>query len=464
MRFYRDASEYRNPSTDRFVLPKIFAQGSSRSSKTYNFIKTIITFADANRDKPLFVAVLRSTLDSARENTFRDFIECFGVVGLEEGVDYTQKSNPKPQINLWGTTIAFYGLTDTNTASSTGGKREAPRSDICYVNEIIENGSFDLIESWMMRCEMLFMADFNPSKLSHVVYDYAKRENTVYFKVSYLNNPYLSDIQVSYIEGLCPWDFSDSEIRYDEFGLAYRQWLVPESQRKVNELNAESGTIDRYKWMVYGEGVPTAPEGVVYDVTHIDEFPSEVDDVVFGLDFGYSADPSALVRVGRDGRDLFVKYEAYQRTPDPDTLYELIKPTLKAYQVELMRELAQAGERSDEVPFVTVVCESADRYKDTEFVRDLNLLSNVYNDHFQFVKVKKPKIVARIAFMKKFNIYAVRSAKTDKGDYQSENEFDGYVYSKQNGIVTNLPIDKNNHGINAMEYAVWYSYRWVAQE
>lgn len=485
-RFYKDAQDYKSPATGRYVLPKIFAQGSSRSSKTYNFIKTIVTFCDANREKPIFVSVLRSTLDSAREYTFKDFLECFrDTIGLVEGEDFTQKSSPKPQIVLWGSTISFYGLMDSNT--SGGGRKEAPRSDIVYVNEAIENGSFENIDNWIMRCEMLFLADFNPSKLSHVVYDYARRENTAYFNVSYLNNPYLSDMQVSDIESRCPWDFRDSVIEVDGWGLAHRRWKVEkESDRRPNLHNIANGTVDRFKWLVYGEGNPTAQEGTVYDATFVDKRPDiGYDDTAWGLDFGYSVDPSALVRVDRAGMRLCVEYKAYQVTPDPDTLYQLIRPVLKNYQLELMRELSEARvpdsfvtERPgssvpDEdsptdgdsgVPLITIVCESSDKYKDVEFVRDLNLLSSVYNDRFQFVKVKKPRIVARVAFLKKFNITVVRSIQTSKGDFESENEFASYVYERKDGILTNMPIDKYNHGINAMEYAAWYCYRWIAEE
>ena len=466
LRFYSTAKDYVKKDTGRFVLPKILAKGSARSSKTYSFIKLIVTFCDHNREEPLYIAVLRSRLTLARDYTFKDFLECFQMMGLEEGVDYSAIANPKPKIRLWGSTIDFFGLSDDASASGKGGRKEAPRSDIVFVNEVIENQVRSLLDGWIMRCEMLFMADFNPTLSDHWVYTLAKEENVRYFDVSYLNNPFLSDTVVESIEAKCPWDFSKSKIVVDDYGLAHRVWDdEKEEKRPPHPVNTVNGTADRYWWLVYGEGKAAQMEGAVFSPDYLDEYPEDegFDDTGWGLDFGYTVDPSVLTRVGRQGRTLTIKYETWQSCSDTDTLYELISPTLLDYQRKLEEELRSVDKEAKR-PLVTVACDSADKYRDEHFVRELNLIAIKRNDPLQFVKVKKPNIVVRIALMKKFKLRVVRSIPNKNGGYESVTEFTNYVYESKNGVTTNMPIDKYNHGIDSAGYAIWHNFRWVVTD
>ena len=60
-------------------------------------------------------------------------------------------------------------------------------------------------------------------------------------------------------------------------------------------------------------GLPIKLKGVIYDRWRIDPFQEDCPEVIYGLDFGYSPDPTVLVRIGIKGYDLFVDELLYDR-------------------------------------------------------------------------------------------------------------------------------------------------------
>ena len=135
-----------NPNTGKKSLVTIFNQGGTRSSKTYDFIHALYKILDSNRNAKLYVSIYRSTLVKARDTTLKDFIECFDKMNLVDGVDYELtggKSNGRPIITLFGNTIEFKGLPET--------AKEAGRSDICFINELLENSNKDIVKGIIQR-------------------------------------------------------------------------------------------------------------------------------------------------------------------------------------------------------------------------------------------------------------------------------------------------------------------------
>lgn len=66
------------------------------------------------------------------------------------------------------------------------------------------------------------------------------------------------------------------------------------------------------RWRVYGLGMTGEVEGAIFkNVFQADAFPDGCD-FVYGLDFGYSNDPTALVKVAKWGRNLYGKELLYE--------------------------------------------------------------------------------------------------------------------------------------------------------
>ena len=471
-------------------IVKIANQGSSRSGKTWAVAQFIAIYCLTHHTKfpnspGKYIGVWRNTLVDCRNNTFKDFKDCYEELGIWDLCSVT--TAPHPKIRLFGNTIEFRGLPETN--------QQPPRTDISFFNEVLEVNDKDRVSGIVMRCQYAAIFDWNPSLTVHWAFDMkqemAEGKNVLYTETSYLDNPHLPMSVILNIEENCPWQLNnpaECEISTDAMGFKKRRWLKPERPdnalpreyhlyRADNEANAT--TKNRWRWLVYGEGCSSAREGAVFDPHWIDEFPQTgLDYVNLSLDFGYTADPSALVRSGRNSgsKELFSELLLYHATPDPDTLFEAISPhvwreverqlreTNPDRWVDSWKQLIDVGKplaamemikrQSPHKPQIVIACESKDKYKDFEFVRMLNSLSLQRGFGWQFVKVKKPSIAARISLMKRFTMKIVKCREV-------EAEAQNYVYDVIEGRATNIPVDKFNHFWDALGYAVVYFYKWI---
>jgi len=59
-------------------------------------------------------------------------------------------------------------------------------------------------------------------------------------------------------------------------------------------------------------GMPIKLKGLIYDWKVVDEFPENCKEIIYGLDFGYSPDPTVLLKIGRIGLRLFVQQMIYE--------------------------------------------------------------------------------------------------------------------------------------------------------
>ena len=470
-------------------IVKIANQGSSRSGKTWTVAQFIFLWCYWNYNKAntsgRYIAVWRDTAVDCSKNTYKDFEECFKYLGVWDICSVT--TAPRPKIRLFGNTIEFMGLPEPG--------KQAPRTDISFFNEVVETADPHRVAGIVMRCQYAAIYDWNPSYTSHWVFgledEMNEGKNVLFTRTSYLDNPNLPEAVVMNIEALCPWKYDDPEeceVYLDDQGFKKRRWLKPERPegcplseyhlyRADNLVNIQAGTADRWRWLVYGEGIPAAKEGAVFDPGWIDAFPENLDMVNLSLDFGYSADPSVLVRSGCNRREktLYSECLMYHPTPDSDSLFEAIEMPLWE---EVRRQLAEAmpfdwmyqwedlllNESRTKLlaftktaaikPKILVACDSKDTYKDEEFVLQLNSISSQKGYRWQFVKVQKPRVVVRIALMKRFRHLIVKNKNV-------ELEAQNYVYEIVDGQPTNNPVDKFNHFWDALGYAVIYFYKWL---
>lgn len=181
----------------------------------------------------------------------------------------------------------------------------------------------------------------------------------------------------------------------------------------------------------------------------------------------HNCDPSVLTKVGRKGKSIFIEYLTYSSFEDTDLLYQVLMPFLLEEQERRKKEA-----HGHEVANIIVACDSADKYKDTHFVRALNASISAENKRIkrenernkrdldfgkihgiQFSKVKKPMITVRISLMKKFQLNVVKNQ-------NAEDEFTNYAYMMIEGRQTNIPIDAWNHGIDSANYCIWMFWKW----
>lgn len=238
-------------------------EGGSRSGKTFSIIQLLVTIAVNEKNKR--ISIVSHSLPHIKRGALRDFriiMEAFEKWNEEQwsatNFIYTFKN---------GSYIELFGLEDES-------KARGPGRDILFVNEanLIRKTLFDQLA---MRTTGKIFLDWNPADFNSWVYDLADAEGVKKIHSTYLDNIYnLSDLQIKYIE-------------------SYKD--LP----------------DDFMWKVYGLGLRGAAKELIYTNWKIvKELPGK-GDIIYGLDFGYTA-PCAMVKVEIYDDQLYVEEILYK--------------------------------------------------------------------------------------------------------------------------------------------------------
>lgn len=371
----------------------VILEGSSRSGKTISSVD-FIHYIGARIGTGYTINILKETYNSFKTTLYDDFKKRMTDFGVEHPFD---RSREVVTFDLLGNKINFIG-------ADKASKAHGMSCDFMYCNEMldIENDFFDQAE---MRTRMFWWGDYNPKVTSHWVYDkIIPRDDVAFLHTTFKDNPFISDIEKSKI-------------------LSYED--TPENRRQ--------GTVDNYKWKVYGLGIRAAMEGLVHpNVNWISEFQWEIlsqyyDEEVWGLDFGYTSDPSALVQVRQRGHDLFLRKRLYIPTPNSEILCQYLDDIIPDENAVIWADSADPGMINDlKVAGFPV-------YAINKFRGSINYGNGLVN---------------------KFRIHIVRDE-----DFRKEQE--NYKYKVVNGIKLNEPEDKYNHLWDATRYATLGSLMYV---
>lgn len=357
----------------------VVLEGSSRSGKTYASIDFQIMLASQEREK-LVINNVRETYNSFKTTLFDDYDKRLTGLGI-----YSPFHNKNvTEFKLFNKKINFLGADKI-------GKTHGMGSDLFFINEAlqgIDKAFFDQLEQ---RCRRMWWLDYNPSAADHWVFDLEKRDDVMFVKSTFLDNPFISKHEKNKI------------LSYD-----------PD-----NPVNIANGTADDYMWKVYGLGLRASPEGLVFNhVSIIDSLPETYDSEFWGIDFGYTNDPTAVVQVRRAGNNLYAKLHVYTPIDNAFTLGEVLK-------------------KLD--PKANYFADSADPLMIAS-LRRLGLSV--------FATSKFPgSIKAGIDIMKRYKLHVVK-------DVDAQKEVNNYKWKMINGISLNEPVDQFNHFWDAFRYAV----------
>lgn len=377
----------KNESTSGALL-----EGSSRSGKTISGVDFCV-YIGTRLGTGYTINILKETYNSFKTTLYDDFNKRLIAFGIPSPFE---KSKEVSTFNLLGNKVNLIGADKES-------KFLGASCDYLWMNEMldIDNSIFDQSE---MRCRKFWWGDYNPKMTEHWVFNKVmKRDDVRWLHSTFNDNPFISDMERKKI-------------------LSY----------EPTEYNRTQGTVDEYKWKVYGLGIRAAMEGLVFKkVTWINEFPEDCEFETYGLDFGYTNDPSALVRIGAkrnlEGRwQLFLKKMLYVPTENPAELAELVLSILPE------------GKH--------IWCDSAD----PGMIADLKMYGipayGVYKFH--------GSIVYGINLINKFDLHIVRDP-----DFRKEQE--NYKYKEIQGIKLNEPDDKHNHLWDATRYGVLSELRYL---
>lgn len=362
-------------------------EGGSGSGKTYDIISFFIQYCYIFKNKDILI--FRQTYADLKKTVLKDFIKILQKYNIYNSDKNHTKSHPQ-RYNLYGNIIYFSGL--------DGMGSHGERHDIIWGNEGMEL-DFSSFQQLNQRCNEAFFIDYNPCFTDHWIFNnIITRPDTHFCHSTQLDNAFLPEGQRNEI-------------------LAYE----PTAE------NIKNGTADSAMWSIYGLGLRTAVKGLIFNnISYIEEFP-EIN-YSFGLDFGFTNDPTAFTKVGIKGNDLFLELMCYE-------------PIDNAFAISEMMNTLNINRR------YLITADSSDRYN------DVSMCSELRNYGYNINKVNKGKgLNWSIGEMKKYKIHIV---KDQKGLWvNAKREAENYKWREINGLSINEPLDKFNHFWDSARYGL----------
>jgi len=349
----------------------VVQQGGTRSGKTYNIILWII-FSYCQKNEGKIITICRKTYPALRGTVMRDFLTI-----LKDHEIYSEEDHSKTasEYKLNGNTIEFISLDMPQ-------KIRGRKRDLLFANEANEL-NFEDWQQLLFRTNEKVIIDFNPSEEFHWIYDHVlPRKDVEFFQTTYKDNPFLG----------------------------------AEIKAEIERLK----DIDENYWRVYGLGERGQAKSLVYTFTTIKEIPKEAKLVSYGLDFGYSSDPTSLVRTYILGDDMYVD--------------ELLYRTGMTNQ-DIANEMKVLGlDRSNEV-----FADSAEPKS----------IEEIYRMGWNVKPTIKGSINIGIDIIRRYKLHATESS------FNLIKELRNYKYIEdKNGHMTNKPVDNFNHALDALRYSV----------
>ena len=366
-------------------------RGSGKSFATNTFL-VLLTYEKGHR-----ILFTRYTMTSAGMSIIPEFIEKLELMGILDQFTVT-----KTEIinNLTGSSIYFSGIR-TSSGDQTA-KLKSIQGVSSFIldeaEELTDEESFDKIDFSIRaknvknRCILIL----NPTTKENWIYQRffqnrgvpdgfnGTKENITYIHTTYLDNlEHLSESFVKQIE--------DMKVRRPE----------------------------KYKHQIMGGWLQRA-EGVIFTHWNIGKFNTEIDSI-FGLDFGFSVDPSALIEgaIDKTRKIIWFKEHLYKKGLTTSQIYD-------ACIRKVGRNLIVAD--NSEPRLITEL-------KTKE--QGLNIVPTIK---------KKGSILSGIALMQDYQIII------DSNSINLIREFNNYSWK----LTGSIPQDDWNHGIDACRYLCQY--------
>jgi len=243
---------------DTSATRKIFAltkriravAGGTSASKTISILVWLIDYCQNHKNKSKLATVVSESYPHLEKGAMLDF-------------ENVMKDRGYWDDRLWNKTKHIYTFESGNKLEffsvDTYGKAHGPRREILFLNEC-NNLEYTIADQLITRTKEIVWMDWNPSSefwfYTHML---PERDDIDFITLTYKDNEALGEVTIREIE----------------------------SHRHLKNW-----------WAVYGEGKLGEVEGRIYTGWQlIDEIPHEARLERYGLDFGYSNDPSALVAI-----------------------------------------------------------------------------------------------------------------------------------------------------------------------
>lgn len=371
------ASNILRKNADAYTKHKyriIANKGGTRSTKTWSLLQLMLTIATSQK---VLVSVVSESMPHLRKGAMRDFEQILDGAQAKEDRHFTHNRTGHIYGFPNGGKIEFFSA-DSYT------KVHGAQRDILFINEC-NNLDYEIYRQLAIRTSDTIFLDWNPRSRFWFEEHLERREDCTLIHSTYKDNPFLTPMQIAEIE---------------------------------------SNKGDNNWWRVYGLGETGSVEGLVYkDFSIVADMPKQFKNQFYAIDFGFTNDPTAVLRVSLSGGELWIEELAYQTG---------------MLNKDIANVLLDAGAMRGS----NIVADSSE----PKSIAEINALTNL---NVRPTVKGAGSIVAGITAVQSYKL------NVSQGALGTIDELRNYSWKRDtNGNYINVPTDKYNHALDALRYGV----------
>ena len=350
-------------------------QGGTSASKTFSILAILID--KAIKQPNLEISIVSESIPHLRRGANKDFLKIMKDTGRYIPSNYNKTLLRYEFTN--GSYIEFFSVDDES-------RLRGARRNILYCNES-NNISYDAFLQLQIRTDGEIYLDYNPTSKFWVHTEVINQPDTEFLVLTYKDNEALSKDIINQLE--------------------------------ANRSKALTNSYWENWCRVYLDGEIGQVEGTIYsDYQIIDTIPEEARLLGYGMDFGFSQDPAAVIALYKYNDDIIVDEVIYQTG------------LLNSELSNLMKTYGVVGE---------IYADSAE----PKSIHELKRLGHQVKP----VEKGRDSINYGIQILQQKHMLVTRRSKN------LLDEFSKYMWKKlRDGGYDTTPIDAYNHACDALRY------------
>lgn len=294
-----------NPKENVFVI-----RGGQGASKTISITELIIQSLLSSEKE---ATILSSELSKMKRTVIRDYKKIckdWGVLSKDEDFNKSESKHEYPN----GSYLDFLGADVVDVGKGF-------RRDILYINEA-DKMDIETAIQFISRAKLTII-DYNPDRLFWGD-DFINENN--FITLTFEDNEYLAESEVKSILDYKAKGFRDNtlptEQLFNENNIASKYWAN--------------------KWKVYGLGMVGALDGAIFNNWKVIPIvPLNAEFIAYGLDWGFTNDPTCLVAVYRWNGKLVLDELIYQSGLTNSQLVERFKQLNIRTDIDIIADSAE---------------------------------------------------------------------------------------------------------------------------